>query len=176
MDFKQVNVFLQKNLSVLKTNEIANGIFILFFVLYAGIAAPSLPGAISGLFDYAAVRIALLSLIVWNSNNNPSLSIMIAIGFVLSMNMLSGKKMLEKFELLEPKTNIYPGCHNVTKEDIKGLFESDEKMKEVLRNIGVPFNIPFDDENAPLIATHLINFGYLVDDSCAVPSGDELKF
>lgn len=165
------NKLINSKLSKLKTDQVLNSILILSLVLYAGFAAPSLPEPVVKLFDFAAFRIFILSLIMWNTNNNPSLSLILAIGFVVSMNTLSGKQMFEKFELIEPQSNILPGCLGFKMADLLKVFEEDEEaLKKALVKVGVPYNLPLIDENAPLLATHLINFGYKLSDSCKLPS------
>lgn len=110
-------------------------------------------------------------------------------------NYSSEYKPYGNFKLLEPKTVIYPGCDKVTMADLVRLFEGDnEKLqtavqysfrelmkhsldkpaKEALMKIayatGLPYNLSLDnEENAPYIATLLVNYGYKVSDMCNAP-------
>ena len=168
----QFNQTVNKYISSLKTNDVLNGVLVLFLVLYAGIAAPSLPAPVLKLFDYAAFRVSVLALIMWNNNGNPALSLSLAMAFIASMNTLSGKQLFEKFELIEPQGHILPGCLQIKLADLLKAFDDDEAaLKKALIHVGTPFNIPFNDENAPLLATHLINFGYKLSDTCQLPAG-----
>ena len=70
----------------------------LFLLLYASLARPQLPEFIANLFSYALFRLLMLVLMVFMSGQNIQLSIMIAIVFTLSMNLLSEQKFAEGFE------------------------------------------------------------------------------
>ena len=97
--------------------------------------------------------------------------------------------------MLEPKTMLYPGCSDVTMDDLVKMFEGDRsKMqnsvqyvfqelmlrtktkdsKELLMKLayaaGLPYNLSFDKpETAPYIATLLVNYGFEVNDKCHPP-------
>jgi hypothetical protein len=76
----------------------------------------------------------------------------------------------ESFTLLEPHSHILAGCMDMKMDDILASFEGDEEsMKTAIVNVGVPFNVTLTDENAPAIATHLINFGYKMSGDCVLP-------
>tara|TARA_E500000178_G_C16998013_1_gene744210 strand:+ start:204 stop:950 length:747 start_codon:yes stop_codon:yes gene_type:complete len=61
---------------------------IMFLVFYGGLASPKLPKLIKNLFMLPIFRIFILSLIVYKGNKNPTLSLVVAIGFVLIMDKL----------------------------------------------------------------------------------------
>lgn len=69
----------------------------LFLVLYASMARPQLPNFVISLFDNAVFRIAVLSLVVFMSGQNIQLSILIAVAFTVSMNLLNEQKIAEGF-------------------------------------------------------------------------------
>lgn len=73
----------------------------LFLVLYAGMARPELPSLISELFNYAAFRLIILTLIVFMGGQDIQLSLIIAIGFTVTMNLLSEQKIKEEFQSLK---------------------------------------------------------------------------
>ena len=97
--------------------------------------------------------------------------------------------------LIAPRSDLYPGCYNIKLQDIQKLFDGDsikmqdivnKSFKELLINvsskkdknllvrigdvIGLPDNIEFNDENAPYIATLLVNKGISVNGSCRPPA------
>lgn len=74
------------------------GLLRLFLVLYGGMVAPALPDSILKWFGFVPFRIFVLFLIVWVSNRDPSIAILIAVAFYTSINVLSGRKMFEKFQ------------------------------------------------------------------------------
>ncbi len=77
----------------------------MFLVLYGGLAKPKLPYVIRQLFENALFRVGILFLILWRSNKNTSMSIMLSIGFIITMQMLNEEKNKEKFESISNKIN-----------------------------------------------------------------------
>lgn len=93
--------------------------------------------------------------------------------------------------LLQPKTNIHYGCINMKLADLVKAFDGDAvKMQKTLKYAfnellkaqtttdgkqrllntayaaGLPYNVKIDDENAPYIATILIQWGYDLGGNC----------
>jgi hypothetical protein len=180
----------------------------LSLTLYASQIAPRAPDALQKFFSNVYAKIFLIFIIVYLSEKDFQLAILIAVIFVLSMNALSGRGLFESFAdytgkyipeggftLIEPKTMIYPGCHNITMDDLYKMFDGDKsKMqsavqysfkelvqktkskdsKELLTKIaysaGLPYNLSFDKpETAPYIATLLVNYGYNIKGDCQPP-------
>ena len=77
----------------------------MFLVLYGGLAKPKLPYVLRQMFENALFRVGILFLILWRSNKNTSLSIMLAIGFTVTMQLLNEEKSKEKFESISNKIN-----------------------------------------------------------------------
>jgi hypothetical protein len=108
-------------------------------------------------------------------------------------NLLGKPAQISKFKLMESLSDNYPGCNKVTLKDLLALFNGDapklqktvqyafselnavlagkdkENLLRVARAAGVPYNVELSDENAPLIATILLNYGYKVSETCQVP-------
>lgn len=159
------NKQMNSALSFLDNSAVSNTLRLLFF-LYAGMVAPSLPPQASALFGNPLFRLAVLFLIVWIHSKDPTLSLLIAIGLVISFNALSGRNLLEFFRI-EQNTNVYPGCLGLTMADILSVFDNDQNaLNQALFNSGLPRNIPLNDEFAPLIATTLINHGFDLGEIC----------
>jgi hypothetical protein len=77
-------------LSALRANPYASAGVNLFLVLYAGLAAPSLPSGIASLFENSLFKLAILvAVIVLVQGKNLTTGILVAVGFVLSMGTLS---------------------------------------------------------------------------------------
>jgi hypothetical protein len=77
-------------LSALRANPYASAAVNLFLVLYAGLAAPSLPSGIASLFENSLFKLAILvAVIVLVQGKNLTTGILVAVGFVLSMGTLS---------------------------------------------------------------------------------------
>ena len=84
-------------LSTVFKNRYSSTLITLFLVLYSGLVAPKLPNFIVKLFENPIFRILILSLIVYNGNKDPQFAIMIAVGFTVTMNMVSKQKLFEGF-------------------------------------------------------------------------------
>ena len=78
-----------ENLSFLHDNTYVKGIVVLMTLLYASLAAPSLPANIAALFDQMWFKLVFMFLILVSRNWSPSVSIMLAVGFLVSMQVLS---------------------------------------------------------------------------------------
>lgn len=189
-------------------NPYAMAIIKVSLVLYGAQIAPKAPGFLQSLFQYTLVKVLLIFLIIYLGEKDFQLSLLIAVIYVLGMNALSGRGVFESysdysseykseggFKLIEPKTMIHPGCHNITMDDLYKAFEGDqlkmqdtvqysfqqlmartksENSKELLKKIayaaGLPYNLSFDKpETAPYISTLLINYGYKISDICQPP-------
>jgi hypothetical protein len=100
-----------------------------------------------------------------------------------------------KVKLVESLSDNYPGCNKITMKDLLGLFDGDAlklqktvqyafadlnrmlppdadaktKLTQIARAVGLPYNIEMNDENAPLLATLLLQYGYSVSDTCTAP-------
>jgi hypothetical protein len=100
--------------------------------------------------------------------------------------------------LLDSQSDNYSGCENVLLKDLLAIFDnnklkmqqtvqyafkelmqklpakSDAKLnlEKMARVAGLPYNIALNDYNAPLIATILINYGYVISSTCQAPKGD----
>ena len=101
--------------------------------LYAGLAAPLLPPSILNLFDNGLVRLAFLSLIMWTSTQQPTLALVTAVAFVMVLNALSGRKLLELFE------------GHIAHSNAAGLGDEDEFGETMVGDsLGMPSPIPTD--------------------------------
>ena len=70
---------------------------IFFLVFYGGYAAPKLPDLIVSLFENPIFRIFILSLIVYKGNSNPSIAILISVGFTVVMDRINKQSITENF-------------------------------------------------------------------------------
>lgn len=65
--------------------------------MYASMARPQLPEFISVLFDNPVFRVLVLSLVVFMSGKNLQLSVLIAVAFTVTMNLLGEQRIAEGF-------------------------------------------------------------------------------
>jgi hypothetical protein len=109
---------------------------------------------------------------------------------------LLGKPIPPLFgNLIDSKSDNFIGCNNVTMKDLLAVFDGDhikmqntvaysykvlmeqlpaksaakDKLVAIAHAVGLPYNVEFNDKNAPLIATFLLNVGYSINDTCQAP-------
>jgi hypothetical protein len=217
---KNVSDVAQSKLNQLLENPYVMAFLKITLVLYASQIAPKLPTVVNDTLQNTFVKILAIALIAYLSELDFQLAVILAIVFVLSTNVLSGRSVFESFEnnqgafyndkskynnllgdsaligtskIQESTTDSYPGCNKVTMADLIDLFDGDkiklqetvqyamaelmksakgdakDKLMKMARYAGLPHNIELNDENAPLISTMLIQFGYKVSEDCQVP-------
>lgn len=121
------------------TNPYVMAVLKIAIVLYAAQIAPKLPATVTNYFENTYFKILFIATIVYVSVHDLQLAIMLAVVFVISINLLSGRKFMESFsnfsqnftpegdqKLIEPNTVIYPGCLKVTLQDIYTAFDNDQ--------------------------------------------------
>ena len=69
----------------------------ILITMYAASIRPELPPFIKQLFNNPLFRIVILFLVVVRANKNPTLALMIAIGFTLTVNFITEQEMTESF-------------------------------------------------------------------------------
>lgn len=201
--FKNVSDNIDKGLQ----NPYIMTVLKVFLILYAAQIAPKLPESVTHYFSNTWVKMVVLFFITYIVSKDIQLGIILAFLFVTSTNILSGKGAFENFanyskdyvpssnlKLISPRSEIYPGCYDVTLKDLVALFNGDSvKMQDIANKsfkelfitvsskqdkgqlarigdiIGLPDNIEFNDENAPYIATLLVNNGISVNGVCRPP-------
>lgn len=204
---KNISVTVEKNLDKILSNPYVMAILKITLALYAAQLAPKLPTGASSVFDNTFIKIIAVALISYMANKDFQLSIMLALIFVLGVNITSGRQAFESFaaidesavkgkvKLIEPRTMIYPGCQNITMQDLIKAFDGNtiqmqnaimttykqlllkikdkevkDKIMTIAHAIGLPYNVPLNEENAPYYATILMYVGFAFDDTCKQPS------
>jgi hypothetical protein len=199
--FQQILHTAQDSINTGLENPYLMSVLKVLLILYASQIAPKLPESITKYFSSTWVKIIVLFFITYITSRDLQLAIILAVLFVTSTNLLSGKGAFETFanyskdytpygdmKLIAPRSDIYPGCYNVTLKDLTDLFDGDSiKMQTNVNNkvnskkdemrltrigdiIGLPDNIEFTDSNAPYIATLLVNQGITVNGLCLPPA------
>ena len=85
----------------------------LFLAMYGGLAAPQLPSNIAAVFNTDVGRMVVLFLIVFMSVRNPTLALLTAVGFTLSLQVLNQHKLFgnivdEAVEAEAEETSVEP--------------------------------------------------------------------
>lgn len=65
----------------------------LFLVIYGSFLAPQLPVEAIHWLNYVPIKILVLFLVIWTSNHDPALSILLAITFYITLQLLQGKQI-----------------------------------------------------------------------------------
>lgn len=107
-------------------------------ILYAARIAPNPPSYLQALFENTFFKILAIFMIMVFVDVDFQLAIIFATIYVVTMNYLSGRKLLESFApfdkdakfdeaatLISPTGHIFPGCVNVKVDDLLSLFEGD---------------------------------------------------
>ena len=84
-------------MSTVFENQYSSTIVTVIILLYASLARPKLPNFMVKLFENPIFRVLFLSLIVYKGNRDPVFSIMIAIAFTVTMNLISQQRFFENF-------------------------------------------------------------------------------
>lgn len=79
---------MQGVLSVLDNKYVLN-LLKLFLVIYAGAIAPKLPGNVLKAFDHQLVKLAVFALIIYTGTKDPTLSLLVAIAFNITLVTLA---------------------------------------------------------------------------------------
>lgn len=72
-----------------------------FLAMYAGVLAPKLPNGLARLLKTDIARVLIIALVAFLANRDPQLSLMIAVAFVVSLNVVSERMVCKKLEKME---------------------------------------------------------------------------
>jgi len=86
---------INKELDSQIKNPYIIGLLNVVMILYAGLIAPELPQIVKVLFNHTVGKIIFIAMIAFIANKNPSISIMLAVVFVITMNMIQTEKFAQ---------------------------------------------------------------------------------
>jgi hypothetical protein len=92
----------------LRQPQIIYGVIVLFIVLYSSQIAPKLPNSVAQVFDNSFFKLFIFIMILWVAQIAPSLAILIAVAFLLSLNYISNKTLWESLDNTTPMTTMMP--------------------------------------------------------------------
>lgn len=134
---KQVGNMLVKSLKFLDNEYVMTSVR-LFLVLYAGLVAPRLPEAFSSLFDNAVFRVFVLFLIAYLGSKDATLSMLVAVGFVVSMIFLRKAEVSQS--LAELVNAVVESPQHVVNDMIDGtqkmVRDTVDKIQDVVPMMG----------------------------------------
>lgn len=97
------------------------GIVHLLLILYAARLAPTLPREVMILFENQYFKLFIFSLVLWSAQFSPSTSILIALGFMVTVNYSMNKSL---WEFLENVDSNVPATTEQAIEAVKTLAEA----------------------------------------------------
>ena len=172
---KQYTYMIEKNVDKVLANPYIMATLKVTLVLYAAQLAPKLPTEAKTWFDNTFVKILGIMLLIYLSNKDFQLAILIAVILVLGANLA--------------------GCSSVTLADIQAAFNNDnhkmqqgvefayydllgklkdktsqQRLEIIARAVGLPYNIVISDETAPYVATLLMYYGFKFTENCQPPN------
>lgn len=100
-----VNTFLN---NFVRKPTLVKGIVHLLLILYAARVAPSLPQPVMTLFDNPYFKLFVFSLILWTAQFSPSTSILIALGFMITVNYANKKPLWEFLDNTDAAPPVAP--------------------------------------------------------------------
>lgn len=113
-------------------------------------------------------RLLVFGLVGFSYSGRISFGVFFAIVMTLIfklVNVLATQK--DGFALVKPELNIHPGCSDMKVQDLMNYFNGDQQALLVaMNNASCPYNIVLTDENAPIIATYLINNNHNISQKC----------
>lgn len=86
----QLDKAVNQNLKFLNEG-VASDVFKLLIVVFATKVIPPLPSAVTNPLNFTVLRILAIWMIVWAQSGNPTRSLAIAVGFIVAINLLSGR-------------------------------------------------------------------------------------
>ena len=132
----------------------------LFLAMYGGLAAPQLPASIAAVFNNDVGRLVVLFLIVFMSVRNPTLAVLTAVGFTLSLQVLNQHKLfgnivdevVDEEEAVEASVEPSPAEEVLAPAPLEVANQADEivvnETKPVENSVVVGFGD--DSSGAPL--------------------------
>ena len=104
-------------LVVLRENNYVSGIVTLILILYAGLAAPSLPFHVASIFKSSVFKVLFFTLVlVLLRGQAPGIALLLSIGFVVSLNTLNWYYNMGAHHAASPMTHmsLAPGAREHT--------------------------------------------------------------
>ena len=132
----------------------------LFLAMYGGLAAPQLPASIAAVFNSDVGRLVVLFLIVFMSVRNPTLAVLTAVGFTLSLQVLNQHKLFgnivdevaDEEEAVEASVEPSPAEEVLAPAPLEVANQADEIVVDETKPVENSVVVGFGDESsgAPL--------------------------
>jgi len=103
---KDFDVTINKTFSPVMKPTFVKAIVHLLLVLYAARIAPKLPRPVYDLFENQYFKLFILSLILWTAQFSPSISILISLAFIMTINYANKQPIWEFMENVTDKNAV----------------------------------------------------------------------
>jgi len=77
-------------------NPVISGTLNILLILYAGLVAPELPDFMKDFFNSVIGKVIIIALIGFTSNKNINISLLIAVGFIITLNFIQTEEYANK--------------------------------------------------------------------------------
>jgi hypothetical protein len=141
MDYiKNVDNYINSILTdYVKKPDIIRAIVHLLLVLYAAKLAPSLPPQVAAVFENNYFRLFIYVLILWIAQFSPSTSLLIAIGFMVSINYINKKPLWELMENTEsPETPTIAPSKETAVSSSTAIIQNQMEQTPMVASISTP--------------------------------------
>jgi hypothetical protein len=142
----QVETYLQPVIDTLK-NPYVVGVFGILAIVYGSFLAPELPPSVAAWFDNPIFKVLFIFLILAVQNINPVVAILLALGFIISMQTLNRYRVFsmanEVSQMTAQKPASPPSQPMPTAEEMQQLNrEADEAIKNQQNQNEMPMPTP----------------------------------
>lgn len=132
---KDFDVTINKSLSPVMKPTFVKAIIHLLLVLYAARIAPRLPRSVYDLFENQYFKLFIFSLILWTAQFSPSISILISLAFIMTINYANRQPI---WEFMENESPIETPTPDQAVEGIKILAEGASSSTPVPPEVVAP--------------------------------------
>lgn len=164
--FKPIEDAINTSSNVVIKNDYSIYILTIVTIFVAISSYDNLPYQLKQFFGnpFFAALIAYLG--AYQLTKNVQTSLMMTLSLFVIFFLI--KLTIENFEIIKDTPPTFPGCLDVTKQQIIDAFGSEEKAEKEIKMWGIPNVTPITDSNAPFIANYLINKKYKITEKCSL--------
>ncbi len=117
-----LNQFLQKASS----QQLLKGTIQFLLILYIARIAPDVPQGVADLFKNNYFRLVVFSLVLWTAQFSPSISILLSVAFIITMNYAVSKPLWEFLENVSESEKKEEKVEEQPKEQVQAETKSQE--------------------------------------------------
>lgn len=139
------------------------------YIIIIALVTSSLNKGIKQFFMSEFIMFTTFTLYNFQKNKNIILSMAIAFVTVILVTIITTERstIREAFNIISPTSDTKIGCENITASDLVKVYGTEDALKKAMIESLVPHNLYLSDENAPEIATYLVNMSKIkISDTC----------